>query len=121
MQRSLTDAERKELDALTGAVTAAIDARRAWLDKKMLECSSIKPGDAIFDLESGRQLGVVSKLYRYWRDRDEGVRDTDPHCDYEFETQTNCFDNTSRQLGLLVGTREQAAALAEARWRGLQG
>jgi hypothetical protein len=120
-QRSLTDVESAELDALTASVTSAIEARRQWLDAKMVECSSIKVGDMLYDLDSGLELGVVSELYRYWRDRDDGVRDTSAHCDYRFETSPFCFDNTSRQPEVRVGTAAQAAASLDARSQRLKG
>ncbi len=113
-QRPLTKDEEAELAVLNAAVTAAIDARRKWLDAKMVECSSLKVGDDIYDLNSGQRLGRISRLYRYWQDCDEGVRDDSPHCHYEFETSRNCFDNTSRHGGTLsFGTREDAAKRAE--------
>ena len=108
-QRPLTDCEQAHLDELNVAVKLAIDARRKWLDKKMLECSALKPGDKIFDLCTGRQLGVVSRLYRYHCEHGEVVFDTSVKCDYEYETSPNCFSNTSRQPGLLVGRKPDLA------------
>jgi hypothetical protein len=107
-QRPLTEDEKSELANLTAAVTAAIEARRNWLDAKMHETSRLQVGDDIYDLDSGTRLGTVSKVYRYWRDRDEGVRDTDAYCEYRYETSPRCFDNTSRQIGRSFGTREDA-------------
>ena len=119
-QRRLTDDEEAELASLNAAVSAAIEARGAWLDAKMHETSALKVGDDIYDLRSGRRLGKVSNLYRFWRDRDEGVRDTSASCDYQYETSPRCFDNTSRQVGLSYGTREDAARHAEMRAAWLQ-
>lgn len=115
LQRPLTDDEKSDLAALTAAVTAAIEARRDWLDAKMHECSRLQVGDDIYDLDSGQQLGRVSKLYRFWADRDYGIRDASVHCDYQYETQPRCFDNTSRQLGRSFGTRQDAMRYAEMR------
>ena len=114
-QRPLTDDEKAALDALNAAVLAAIDARRAWLDAKMHECSRLQVGDDIYDVDSGRRLGTVSRLYRFWQDRDGGVRDTSPNCSYEYETSPRCFDNTSRQSGRSFGTKEDALRRAELR------
>lgn len=116
--RQLTDSERQELDALNDAVTSAIATRRAWLDAKVLECSTIKPGDMLYEVCSGMELGRVSKIKRFWRDRDEGVRDTSPSCFFEYETSPGSFDNTSRQ-SLSAGTREQAVEYAERHLRWL--
>jgi hypothetical protein len=114
-QRPLTEDEKGELANLNAAVSAAIEARRTWLDDKMHETSRLQIGDDIYDLDSGLELGRVSKLYRYWEDRDEGVRDTSAYCNYEYEKYPRCFDNTSRQIGLRYGTREDAARDAEIR------
>lgn len=113
-QRPLTEDEKGELADLNAAVSAAIETRRLWLDAKMHECSRLQVGDDIYDLDSGRRLGRVTELYRYWRDRDDGVRDTSVSCHYQYETSVRlCFDNTSRQVGLTCGTREDAARRAE--------
>lgn len=115
-QRRLTEDEQRELDHMTSIVTAAIAARRAWLDAKMHETSRLHVGDEIYDLESGERLGRISSLYRYWRDRDEGVRDITASCEYEYETSTRlCFDNTSRQPARSFGTLRDAVEYAEAR------
>jgi hypothetical protein len=121
-QRRLNVTEQSDLDALNAAVVAAIEARRAWLDAKMEECSRLKVGDDIYDVNSGRRLGRITKLYRFWRDRDEGVRDTSPHCDYKFETSPDSYDNTSSYGGALeFGTREDAAKRAEINAQWLRG
>lgn len=114
-QRLLTDSEQRELDTLNAAVSSAIVARRAWLDVKMVECSYLQVGDDIYDVTNGTRLGVVTKLGRFWRDSDEGVRDTSAHCYYEYQTSPNGFDNTSRQSGRLFGTRDDALRHAEMR------
>ncbi|MFA4050929.1 MULTISPECIES: hypothetical protein [Mycobacteroides] len=97
--------EHSELDALNAAVQAAIDARREWLDGKMRETSKLQVGDDIYDAQTGEKLGVVSGLYRYHAGRDD-LYDTDVECDYQYETRPGCFDNTSRQVGRMFGTRE---------------
>lgn len=114
-QRPLTEDEKNELAGLTAVISAAIKARRVWLDAKMRECSRLQVGDEIYDLTSGIQVGKVSRLYRFWEDRDEGIRDTSVHCDYEYETSPRCRDNTSRQSGRSFGTREDAVRYAEMR------
>lgn len=115
-QRPLTEDEKGELAGLTAAVSAAIEARRDWLDAKMHETSSLQVGDDIYDVRSGRRLGAVSKLYRYWRGRDD-LLDKSACCDYEYRERGNCFGNTSSQTGLSFGTREEAARWAETRAR----
>jgi hypothetical protein len=108
MSRSLTQAEDAELAGLNAEVKAAIERRRAWLDAKMHELSTLKVGDGIYDIATGSRLGTVSALYRYWRDRDSGVRDTYLSCEYEYERAPHVFHNTSSQSGRLFGTKEDA-------------
>lgn len=119
-QRRLTDNERAELDALNESVSAAIQIRREWLDAKMHETSQLQPGDAIYDLATGRQLGIVRRLYRYHADGNQ-LYDDSPSCSYEYGTGNNCYDNTSRQPGLSFGTREEALQRAEAYAARLRG
>lgn len=115
LYRMLTDDEENELASYNAAVAAAIEARRTWLDAKMHECSHLQPGDDIYDTDTGTRLGKVSKLYRYWRDRDDGIRDTRASCEYEYETSPRGFDNTSRQTTRSFGTRDQAIRAAHLR------
>lgn len=111
-QRKLTEAEKLEIDALNQAVTDAIEKRKKWLDAKMVETSRLKVGDDIYDIESGDKIGIVSGLYRY-DDEENPLYDTSYRCDYEYEVRKNCFDNTSSQIGLLYGTKEDAARYHE--------
>lgn len=112
-QRRLTDDEQQELDELNAAVTAALTARRDWLDAKMHETSTLQVGDDIYDINAGMKLGTVSRLYRYQSDNYDGVYDTSVSCDYRYETHPRCFDNTSRQIGLSYGTRDDAVQHAD--------
>ncbi|SKM39433.1 Uncharacterised protein [Mycobacteroides abscessus subsp. massiliense] len=111
-QRPLNAEEYSELEALNAAVQAAIDTRREWLDAKMRETLKLQVGDAIYDVQTGEKLGVVSGLYRYHAGRDD-LYDTYVECDYQYETRPGCFGNTSSQGGRVFGTREDAAAHAK--------
>lgn len=114
--RELTSVEQKELVDLNNAVTDAIRARKEWLNRKMHEISHLHPGDDIYDLDSGKRLGTVSRLYRYHTDRNVELDCClSFHCEYSVDT--NCYDNTSRQIGLRWGTKEQAREAAETRSR----
>ena len=106
-QRRLTTEEQAELDALNAAIKTAIETRRAWLDAKMAEISRLKVGDEIFDLDTGRSLGKVTRPYRFWAGRDD-LLDDSVSCNYEYETSRGNIDNTSRQIGLRYGTAEDA-------------
>lgn len=102
-QRHLTVDELRELADLNAAVITAVETRRVWLDKKMVECSKIQVGDSIFNLDTGQLLGKVTKLYRLFRNLDGGFFDTSPYCHYEYEAGPLRLDNTSRQPGLRFG------------------
>ena len=113
----LSDEDQAELDALNQRVTDALNARTLWLDGKMSKYAKVQVGEAIYDLETGQRLGVVSGLYRF-HGRHNPLYDTELSISYEYETRPNSFDNTSRQPGLRVGNAEQAreAMLARARY-----
>jgi hypothetical protein len=115
MNRPLTGEEQHELDALNAAVADAITARRNWLDAKIRETSQLQVGDDIYDVTSGQKVGRVTGLYRFWRDRDDGIRDDSHYCEYEYEVAPGCRDNTSRQSGRSFGTQEDALTRLEAR------
>jgi len=98
-QRPLTAEEQQALETLNAAVDTAIATRKAWLDAKMHEVSSVKVGDRLYHLHTGREVGKVTKLYRYGSERDFGVNDRSLVIDFEYEVSSNSFDNTSRQGG----------------------
>ncbi|YCU34461.1 hypothetical protein ACRYGU_16590 [Mycobacteroides abscessus] len=112
LQRRLNDDEKSQLEALTAAVQAALDARREWLDAKMHETSKLQVGDDIYDVETGVNLGAVTKLYRYHAGRND-LYDTSVECDYEYRTYGGYNDNTSRQSGRSFGTHEDAVEHAK--------
>lgn len=114
MQRPLSDSDKERLDQLNAAVSTAIYARRDWLDSKMTEYAEMQVGEYAYDLESCRKVGRVSELYRFWRDRNDGVRDTALSIEYQFETSPNCFDNTSRQP-FKIGSKKSAELMARER------
>lgn len=105
--RQMTESDQKQLEDMNMAVKEAIRLRREWLDRKMEEYADVKVGEVLYELGSGQPVGVVSRLYRYWQDRDEGVRDTHLDVNYEYNTGGNCFDNTSRQDGSDFGRFDQ--------------
>jgi hypothetical protein len=113
-QRPLTEGERAELARLSAAIEEAIRARTAWLDAKMVETSTLKVGDEIYDVDSGVMVGTVRGLYRYWQDRND-LLDTGYYCHYEYRTPGGSNDNTSRQPGRSFGTRNEALHRAEQR------
>ena len=107
---------RAELDAellrLNQMVDSAVAARKTWMDNHMSDYTKYPIGTELFDLTTGRSLGTVTRLYRYWGGRDWRY-DSSMHIDYELSSG----DNTSRQTGLCCGTREQYAQLLEDRLR----
>ena len=101
----LSDEEQNELAVMVVVIKEATQKRKEWLDKKMIEKSKLKVGDGIYCLKSLHRLGTVSELYRYHQD--------DPEydsfgCECQYETQPKCFSNTSSQINLHYGTKQQA-------------
>ncbi len=105
-ENTMTEADCVELRRLNEEVGVAIARRREWLDKKMAEYATVPIGEKIYDLDTGRLLGVVVGHYRFWRDRDEGVRDDNLSIDYEYRDRSGNLDNTSR-LSLWVGGKAE--------------
>jgi hypothetical protein len=122
MYSEVTPEDDARLKELNQSVTDAIAVRRAWLDAKCTEYSPLKVGDEIWDLNAGWKLGTVTDIYRFWRDRNDGVLDTSLSYEYQYLLvgQRNSYDNTSRQTGVSFGTKEQAIARQESRLAGLR-
>lgn len=110
--RPMTPEEKQHLEHLNHEVKQALSNRRKWLDQNMHDRSPLKPGDDIYDVDTGRKLGVVSKLYRYHQDRHEGIYDDHSSLDFEYETSHRGFSNTSSQYGMF-GSKEEAARRME--------
>jgi hypothetical protein len=107
-----TKALQAELDALNAAVDAARKARTAWMDAHMADFAKHPVGTKVWNLRTGKCLGVIAEHYRYDRDRDGGVYDTDMSIHYRFTDG----DNTSRQMLSswdIVDQRELAEALTK--------
>lgn len=105
----MNQADEDRLVRLNKAVTEAIQARREFLDAKMLEYSPLKVGDEIYELENCTCVGIVTGIYRFWRDRNEGVSDTSLSYDYQYRSSdSRVVYNTSGQHGILFGSKEDA-------------
>lgn len=102
----MREEDRLKLNELNRKVEDAIQERSDWLDSKMDEYAEIKVGEEIWDLVECKKLGVVAKLYRYFGD--DRSKDKHLSIDYEYQTGECCFDNTSRQPHIRVGTKEDA-------------
>ena len=106
----LSPEDQGRLDYLNQAIEDAIRERTSWLDSKMEEYADLQIGDDIYNLNSGKKAGVVTALYRLNSGR---RRDGYMEVNYKFETSPNCFDNTSRQPGVL-GSKPEAVKRAGA-------
>lgn len=95
----------KDLHVLNADVTRVLAKRKSWMDAHMPDFAKVQVGEEIYDLDSGKRLGVVSKLYRYWDGQRNPLYDTGMDVHYEFNTGSNIFDNTSRQQ-VRVGTKK---------------
>lgn len=93
--KTLTTEDRRTLEELNAAVIASIKARREWLDSKMAEYAEVQVGEDLYNLNTGERLGKVAGFYRFWADRDNGVRDDIMDINYRYETAPNCYGNTS--------------------------
>lgn len=89
-----------QLDTLNEEVNAVLAKRKAWMDAHMEDFSNFKVGDAVYDGNTGRLLGKVSRLYRYWEDRDPRY-DTSMSIEIEYRVAgtRNYVANSSRHAG----------------------
>lgn len=94
----LDNEDAEELKRLQAAVKDAIAARTAWLDEHMPKYARYEIGEELFDLDTGRSLGVVHSHYRYWAGQNP-FYDTHMSIDYELRVLENVYDNTSRHAG----------------------
>ena len=104
---NLSDEDSRTLDGLNAAVKDALEKRKAWLDSAMVRLSPLKVGDELWDVGNMRRLGVITKLYRYHAEHSP-LLDDDVTVSYEYERPSGGVDNTSRQIGLTVGTKDEA-------------
>lgn len=81
---SSTKALRAELRAMDERIDALVAERKAWMDAHMADFAKWPIGTELFDLDSGRSVGVIAEFYRY--------PDDSMSVEYRF---TN-GDNTSR-------------------------
>lgn len=112
--------KRGELDTvlalLNAEVAAAVKKRTDWMDAHMADYADVQVGEELYELATGRLMGTVSRLYRYWgTDRNNGMvrdpqYDTSMSVEYEFQPDPSkpYFDNTSRYLGgHIYGPKDQ--------------
>lgn len=105
-----------ELDALNLAVEEAIQRRTLWMNTHMTDFAKWKVGDELFHLQTGKRVGVVSRLYRFHGPQDSGPEsrprdarfDTSMNVEYEVNEYANVFGNSSSCYGTLYwGTKEE--------------
>jgi hypothetical protein len=116
MSYKLTAKDTEELENLNEAVSQAISKRKKWLDTMTVKCADVKIGEKLYDVTTGRVLGVVSDIYR---PTPNDLYDTTVSVHYRYETSRNCFNNTSSQPGLYVGSKQQAIDYAASRLKAL--
>lgn len=85
-----------ELQRLNEEVARALGARQAWMDDNMVHYAKYKVGEDLYDLDSGRWLGKVSGLYRFWGDGRNPLYDTSMTINYHLKVGDLTYDNTSR-------------------------
>lgn len=107
----MTKALDAELALHNQAVDAAVANRKAWMDGHMKDYAKFQVGDEIYERESGRKLGVVTELYRYWG-TNNALYDTSMSIEYKFSADGRYIDNTSSRGSYTrwkFATREEAA------------
>lgn len=93
------------------AVVAALKAREDWMDAHMTDFAKYKVGDVLYNLANGQRLGTVTNLYRPTWGHSGPREEESMHIEYEYQTgevpTSFMRDNTSRQMYLRYGTREE--------------
>lgn len=85
------------LQELNDAVSAAIAARCDYLEARVREHATIGIGEGIYDIRSGRCLGVVRR--RWWSIANGFT------VEYEYETAPGIFAVSNELLGNTFGSR----------------
>ena len=75
------------------------------MDSKMEEYADMQVGEEIYNLVTGERLGVITKLYRYWDNKDV-YKDEFFEIDYQYQVCESGYDNTSRQQGVIFGNKK---------------
>ena len=105
-----------ELDTINKEVEAVLAKRTAWMDAHMQDFSKFNVGDPVYDVRTGQFLGTVTRLYRYWKDKDPRY-DTSMSVVIEYRQagHSNVYDNSSHYAGTgpSFGTLEEARKHAE--------
>lgn len=96
-----------ELKQLNETVDKALADRKQWMDDHMKDFAKYQVGEKLYDMNTGKLLGTITKLYRYWANHDP-MLDRSMHIDYIYQTSPNMNDNTSRHGGgLWYGNKEE--------------
>lgn len=114
----MTPEMEAELTALNKEVEEAMAKRTKWLDDHMAMVAKFQIGDEIYDIKTGRLLGVVTEHYRYHRG--DPRFDDSLSINYRYKTEFHgVIDNTFRQMGVWFGTKEDARSYHERKARSL--
>lgn len=114
---------KEKLDLLNKKVSEVLKERTEFLDSLMKSTAKFKVGDDIYSLTTGKRVGTVSRVYRYFKERGNLLLDDSLRIDYEFETEPGsmCFSNTSCTPSELFGTLDEAIAIANKLTSDLEG
>lgn len=108
MYAKLNESDQKELDVLNDKVKEAVEQRKEWLEKKMIEYAKFQIGEEIYALnihKYGGALGTVSEFYLYPEPQE--FRKEELNICYQYETSRNCYSNTSSQEGACFVTKQE--------------
>jgi hypothetical protein len=124
--KAVSDLDREKLRFFNQAVESAILARQKWLDENVPKYAEAQIGEDLFDLETGRSLGVVTAHTRCHRNSGSGnyydnslafAYEVRPKGDGGYASEGYPVASNSRDRYSESGTGTQAQAIERAQWR----
>jgi DNA repair exonuclease SbcCD ATPase subunit len=78
------------------AYKQAVEVKKEWLRENWHKYAKAQIGEELYDFKTGRVLGVVTKYYG----------NSLLYPEYEFKTGSNTYSNTTSQMLVRVGNKE---------------
>ena len=124
--KPVSDLDRAKLRFFNQAVESAILTRQKWLDEAVERYADVQIGEELFDLESGRSLGIVTRHLRCHRNSGSGnYYDNSMSFSYEvrpkgaggYDSEDYPVASNVRNRHDDVGVGSHAQAVERAQWR----